>query len=452
VGLIRRCIRRVCRSAGVVMLMAACPVSAQTLALTPQDYASEPQLAQRLWSHSREVIDARQAVGQAAAEVTRARKYPNPTLDFSWGTIPVGPSNPPDLHDPIGNIPNYNVGISELVELFKRTPRLAATRAELDTARAVSLSVLGSQFFALLDAIGRIAEQQARAAVLGAQVRAGERLLELDQARASKGDIAAMDVDRTAVEHARLVAAREAAETAVESARRECAEIIAASCPRFESGVAARRFLRTVAGVDLPSSLPGAFDQQRPDIAALDAALNAAHERVTLAERHVIPDVTVRFGYTYDTFVVAGNQRQSVGLGVQVPLPVLDQGQADLEAATALLARARAARASLVESARLTFDSATRERQLVVRRIQHMRGALAKARTLRDAVEGAARAGGVSQVDVLLARRTYQELLLERTDLDAAAYAAVLKIRQAAALFPRPETDVTAPPVDGSPS
>jgi outer membrane protein TolC len=87
----------------------------------------------------------------------------------------------------------------------------------------------------------------------------------------------------------------------------------------------------------------------------------------------------------------------------------------------------------------LALESATRERQLVAQRIEHLTAALAKARTLRDSMEGAARVGGASQVDVLLARRTYQELLLDRTDLDAEAYAAALKVRQAAAVFPRPE-------------
>jgi len=54
--------------------------------------------------------------------------------------------------------------------------------------------------------------------------------------------------------------------------------------------------------------------------------------------------------------------------------------------------------------------------------------------------EGAA--GGTSLADVLLARRSYQELLLDRSDLDADAFDATLKLRQAAALFPRP-TDVS---------
>ena len=56
----------------------------------------------------------------------------------------------------------------------------------------------------------------------------------------------------------------------------------------------------------------------------------------------------------------------------------------------------------------------------------------------RQTMEGAARQGGMSQVHVLLARRHYQEVLLESTELVGDAYDAALKIRQTAALFPRP--------------
>jgi len=56
-------------------------------------------------------------------------------------------------------------------------------------------------------------------------------------------------------------------------------------------------------------------------------------------------------------------------------------------------------------------------------------------------MEGAAQQGGMSQIEVLLARRRYQELLLEGAELEGAAYATSLKLRQTAALFPRPNGD-----------
>jgi cobalt-zinc-cadmium efflux system outer membrane protein len=415
---------------------------ASTASLVPADYADEDKLAALLWERSPEVIEARQQIGVAGSEVTRSHLYHNPQLDLGWNTIPIGPSNPPDLHDPIGNIPNYVVGLSQLFELAKRGPKQAAAAAELEASRGEATAVFADRFFDLLHAIGHIASSQVRATVVGEQVEEGKRLLELEEARAEKGEIARMLVDRSETEQARLLAARDAARTELEAARAECAALIAVVCPPFASGDAARAYLRERATAPLPTEWSPEIEARRPDIAALAAALRAADERVTLAKRQAIPDVTVRFGYEYDTFMVSGDQRQSLALGMQMPLPVLDRGQADLQAASAALMRAQRARAALVSTGQITLDAAERQRTLIASRISKFRGALEKADSLRHSMEGAAQQGGMSQVDVLLARRRYQELLLEGAELDGDAYGAALKVRQVAALFPRPVVGV----------
>ena len=405
----------------------------------PTDYADEAKLAELLWEHSPEVIEARHQMGVAGSEVTRSRLYPNPQLDFGWNTIPVGQTNPPDLQDPIANVPNYVVGLSELFELAKRGPRQAAAVAEFESTRAQTAAVFADRFFDLLRAIGRIATAQVRVAVIGEEVEGATRLLELERARAEKGEIARMQVDRWESEEARLLAARDVARTEIEAARAECAASLAAACPPFESGDTARRFLRQGATAPLPTAWGPEIEARRPDLSALSAALRAADERVTLAKRQAIPDVTLRFGYTYDTFVVSGNQRQSLALGMQMPLPVANHGQADLEAASAAMLRARQARDALVAAGQFSLDAATRQRALIADRFVQFKAALEKAARLRSSMEGAAQQGGMSQVDVLLARRRYEELQLEGVELDGDAYDAALKIRQAAAVFPRPD-------------
>ena len=412
--------------------------------LAAADYGDPAKLASLLWERSQDVLEARRSVGTAASEVTRARKYPNPQLDFSWGTIPIGQTTPPNLNDPIGNVPNYNVGLSELFELAKRGPRQAAAAAELEASRAQALAVLGDRFFDLLDTIGRMAKSQVRIGAISGQTRAGERILELERARAEKGEIAFADVERSEVEHARLVAARDSAQAEMEQARAECTALLALDCPPFPSAQSARQYLRDTAGQTLPTQWSDEMERQRPDIAALAAAVRAASERMTLAERKVVPDVTLRMGYTYDNFVISGNQRQSLGLGVQLPLPVADQGQADIQAATASLDRARHARDALIAAGQYGLTGAVRQRDLNAQRSTRLGQALEKARALRTTMENAAQRGGASQVDVLLARRAYQELLLDRADLDAATYDATLRIRRAAGMFPRPEAEARA--------
>ncbi len=412
--------------------------SERVASLTPDEYADEAKLVELLWNQSPDVLEARTAAGIAASEVTRAGRFPNPALDFTWGTIPVGRTNPPHVSDPLDRVPNYTAGLSELIELAKRGPRQAASIAEYERSHAQALAALATRFFDLLGAVGHIAKSQLRAAVTGQLVEASSALLDLDRARASKGDIAVVDLDRAEVEHDRLLATRDAALTELETARAECVAIVGVPCEAFESGKSARAFLERAATAALPAQWSDELEHRRPDIAALDAALRAARQRATLAQHKVIPDVTVRLGYTYDQFVLSGNQRNSVSLGMQLPLPVADQGQADVQAATATLVRAAQTRQVLADTGRITLQAATRRRELIATRARQLDSALAKARDVRDTLTAAQRRGGTSLTDVLLARRGYQELLLDRSDLDAEAFEAVLKVRAAAALFPRP--------------
>jgi cobalt-zinc-cadmium efflux system outer membrane protein len=424
----------------VVAAIATAAVPARrALALEVADYDDETKLARVLWERAPEVIDARTTAATAASDLRKARTLPNPQLDFTWGTVPIGTTNPSNLHDPWSNVPNYNMGISELIELGKRGPRAAAAAAQVEQAQAQALATLATRFFARLAAIGDIAKSQARAGVLNAQVHAGDDTLVLERARAAKGETAATDLERAELEHMRLVAARDAARSDLESARGACALIVASACPAFPTARAARDYLRRTAAAVLPRAWSPEIEHRRPDIAALDAALRAADEQARLARRRAIPDVTVRAGYTYDTFVASGNQRQSAALGVQVPLPIFDRGQADLEAAEAALSKARDTRTSIVASARAMLETAARKRELVTSRIAQVTTALETARSVPASMEGAAREGGTSQLDVLLAQRGHQDLLLARTDLDAEAYEDALKMREAAGDFPRPQ-------------
>jgi cobalt-zinc-cadmium efflux system outer membrane protein len=433
----------------LVLLSVAAPARAATEpGLSPDDYQDESRLAAAIWERSPEVIDARADSAVAASEETRSHLLPNPQLDLAWGTIPVGPTNPTNLNDPIGNVPNYTAGLSELVELGKRGPRQAATAAEREASSWKAVATFADRYFELLAAVGRIAMAEERASMLVRQVGESERLLQLEQARADKGEIAKMSAARTEAEHLRLVAERDGAHTDLEEARATCAALVAEPCAVFGSEDAARAFLDAGARSALPTAWSDEIASRRPDLAALAAAERAADERVALAKHQAIPDVTLRLGYTYDTFVASGAQRQSLGVGMQMPLPVADHGQADEEKANATLLSARRTREALTASGEVALAAAVQRRKLIADRLTRLDTALAKADELRTTMSGAAREGGASEVDVLLARRRYQEVLLDRTQLDYDAYAAALAGRQAAALFPAPDPGLTARAAD----
>lgn len=409
--------------------------------LSPADYGDEQRLSEVLWQRSLEVRQARGQVALAASEATRAQLYPNPDLEFTWGTIPLGQTNPPDLNNPMAHVPNYGVVLSELVELFKRDPRQRASEDELRASRYEALAVHADRFFDLLQAIGQMAKNQHKVALLDGQIKVYDDLLSLEHQRAAKGDIAEVDVDREEVERARLAAARDSAQAALETARAQCSTLLAATCAPFPSESSARDFLHAPVTSEFPASWSQEMESRRPDIAALGAAIEASEQRITLAKRKAIPDVTVKVGYLYDTFLTSGAQNQSMSLGLEMPLPVADHGQADLQQANALYDRARAARQLLIASGRLGLASARQQLDLAHDRLERLRDAERKASALEKSVTGAARQGGASQVDVLLARRAYQEILLEGADVHGDAYDAALALRRAAALFPEPTNE-----------
>ncbi len=443
-GLYRQPMLRFARRGGqVLLLVMAASICLNPAwagdALAPQAYNDDAMLAHLLWTHSTAVLNARAAAATAESEALRAGLYPNPELDTAWSSIPVGRSNPPGLSHPLSNVPNYSAALSELVEIGKRGPRQAATKADVERAAAEAQAALGDRFFALLDRIGAMASSQQRAGVLDEQVRDSQELLNLYRLRASKGEIAVLDADVVEVEHAQAIVTRDAVLSELSAAQAECAGILSLPCPLFASSDSAQAFLESAAAPTLPTQWSEDAEQRRPDLAALAAATNAADQRLVLANRKIIPDVTVRLGYTYDEFIVSGNQRNSLAVGLQIPLPVLDRGQADKAAAAAEAERSRRIRQATLAVAPGIVENAVRRRELLRRRLEHLDSAIEKARSVRESLAAALRAGGTSLIEVLVARRSYQDLVRERVDLDAEGFNTALAVRQALALFPRPE-------------
>jgi len=404
--------------------------------LSAHDYGDDALLGAWLWTHNPEVIDARSAVRAASAETTRSQLLPNPSFDATWGTIPLGATNPPALQSPLTSVPYYSLGVSQPFEIGKRQPRKNIAIANVEVAQAQARDSYAARFFDLLESIGRIAQAQSRATAYEALVAASEGLLKLQRARASKGDIAVLDLTRAEVEQQRLLVAQSTVQLEMAQAQADCATIAATECQAFASGDAARAWLRKVATMPLPQQWSSEVEARRADFRALAANSRAAHALVEFGRAMRLPDVAARLGYTYDQFTVSGNQAHSLALSLQIGLPVFSHGQADLQAAAGQLERVQAVRLSRTVAGRLALQAAGQRRQLSLSRALQIEEALAKAADVLAALTEAMRRGSASLGDVLMARRAHQELLLERLELDTATFAAVLDARKAAALYP----------------
>ena len=425
-----------------VSLDASTPAPAAIPALpAPFD---ERALAAELWSHSPDLILSRQALIEAEAVREHSYLLPNPTLAAAWGTIPLGRRNPPNAT--FGEVPNYMVGLSEMIELGKRGPRQTSAEAATKVATLMVEDTYRQSFFALLEALAEQASATARRSVLERLVGDSAESLRLQRERAKRGDVAALEVDRLEVEHLRLLSAAREAEEAQEIAVGACARIMGVDCPRFAGEADARRFLFERRPDLLSLANDGQAVSGRPDLMALDAEQTRLRADLVLAGRAKIPDPTASLSYMHDQFEIAGNQANSLVLAVSLPLPVFDRGQVESARAKRRLEAAEQAHGVLSATA-IRALALARQRLAVLeaRALSLDEAALPRARSLAEGMDAASRRGGASLIDVLLARRAFEELQLDRLEVAATTFKATLDIRRNASLYPRPPFTAAIP-------
>jgi len=373
------------------------------------------ELAALLWERAPRLQPSRVRLADARAGLERTHLLPNPTLDVSWNTIPIGELNPPGLEKPLAHVPNYVFGLSELVEIGKRGPRERSAASTLGSGVEEARATLFDAYFDLNERIAAIAAAEVRIASLSELAEDARRLTEIQKARAEKGDTAQLDVDRSAIEEEKLWTglADERAKLAI--GIRECGAIVGSPCESFGSSDVAEAYLDQ-------REQGGAAIEDRPDLRSLELQKAAAGHALDLAQSRKIPDPTFRLGYMHDRFLVAGNQGNSLFVGVSLPLPFFDHGQVDSRFAQATIAASSRTRDLLIEQAHSQLDRLTEERRaLEGRRTRLKNKTLPLARSVVKRLEEVVRRGGAPLQELLLARRTLGELTVEAVDLDLSA-------------------------------
>jgi cobalt-zinc-cadmium efflux system outer membrane protein len=404
------------------------------------DLSSSPadlQLVELLWARSPDLVAARAKLGTAEADVTRAEVFPNPGFDFQWGTLSLGPTNPPGL-DKLKDVPNYTFTLNQPLEIGKRGPRQAASRAARDAALFDAVEMLRQRWFDLLERISEVATAEIRVGALEDTVRDAQRLADLQLERQKRGDIAGLDVDHAVLEAEKYASNLGQERERLSAALLLCAQSIGLPCRPFGSSDGARGFLSS----RLAASPPPPNLDARPDLRSLQAQEASARSSLTLAKNRWIPDPTFRVGYLLDQFIVAGNQHQSLFVGVSMPLPFFDHGQADARAASALAEAAGQAQLLLRSASIRDLASLEQQRQAALaRRSRLMERTLPLARDVVQRLESAVTRGGAPLPDLLLARRTLGDLQLDAADLDLFAFhLTVAQARTAGELPPLPES------------
>lgn len=384
------------------------------------------RLSSLVAARSADLRGERLGVDLARADARQARRLGNPTLDAAWATVPLGETNPSGLETPLSNIPSYSVGLSYTFPLGKRGPRAERADALVEQASRGYAASARARAIELVRILGDLAVATLRLDGLGDLVAGGKGSVALAESRLAGGFATPLEVDRLKIELSRFELQILENEGNAKAALAACATIVGATCRPFESTGAARAWL--AAWIDRASRATGA-PEDRDDVRALVAGERAAGAEADLARAQKIPDPTIRLGYVYDQFVVSGNQRHSANVSIALPLPLFDHGQAGLDAAEARGRGLGEQRALALASARARVASL---RDLLAR--QRERWAtidaqmLPPARAVVSDVEHAAAARLVPATDLIQARRTLDELLVQEAESFAAGLDAALAL------------------------
>jgi cobalt-zinc-cadmium efflux system outer membrane protein len=395
------------------------PRAAPVSALLRDDRAIGAWISQR----HHDLLAAQARLAQARAEVGNARVLlPNPQLDVGVGGIGVGPANAWN-RDPKGNVPslnfgnttNYNVGLTQTIELGKRGPRVDAAELRAEGSGQAFLDTLGDRTSAARTALARVAYLKAKMALLEDNREGAKRVADLQKARLDKGAVSGNDYDRLILDNITLEFDIARARADLESAISACTAVMLSPCDAAGSQIG-----DVDAAAPVPAQLAAAQADldKRPDVKAARLESQAAEKDAVLAERRAIPDPSVRVGYTRDTYTAGGGQPNTLQVTVTIPLPIFDHGQHDAAKARAKALEQTHLANGMVNAARSDLAGLLTRKAFLETSLRTLDSvAVPKSTGILEATSKAFDQGQVSMTELLLARRTHLSLVLSQMDL-----------------------------------
>ncbi len=383
-----------------------------TLKLT--DLPAEPELASFLWNSVPELQVAKASTFATQQDAARTHLLPNPVLDLSANALPLGarPLDTGNRELPFGAVPNYSIGLSALLELGKRGPRQRAAEALARASQADLQWLFRQRYFDVLESISAVAASQVRINALESMVEGAQKLAQLQQLKASKGEVSSLDAERSLLEQEKLIAQLQAEHVQLTQELRACDQLTGSRCEPFESaGFAERHLTQTVTPAHV-------LLERRPDIVSLSEQQVAATESESLANGSRLPDPVLRVGYLKDQFVFAGNFPNTLSVGVTLPLPLFDRHQTDALAAQAVAKAASASKERVVISSTSQLIRLAQQLGDVERRSEQItHKILPLAESVVQRLSDAVQRGAAPLQDLLLAQRTLGELRVDRTEV-----------------------------------
>jgi cobalt-zinc-cadmium efflux system outer membrane protein len=374
--------------------------------------ADSDRLAAWVSSRHPDVLAARARVAQTEAAVGQSRVIPNPNLQAGVGGLTVGTRNPPTIA--YGDTINWSVGLSETIELGKRGPRARAAELRRDASRAGAHALLAEHLSDAREAMAKVVYLAERQHLFDERLRSARNVAELERVRLQHGDISGIDQDRLELDVTIVVRAAADNMADLEAARAECAALLVGVC---EVGGATMSSVDEAARVQQSYPRLEAIVRGRPDVQEARLTSSAAKMDAVLYRRQAIPDPTVGVQYTRDYFTYAGNQPNTIGATVSIPLPVFDHGQHLSRQAESVAAEYTYTARAIENRALVEARSLLARRDVLSQKLLTLTtNAIPRADAVLKSSDEAYHRGQLSLTDLLLVRREHASLLLDALD------------------------------------
>jgi cobalt-zinc-cadmium efflux system outer membrane protein len=365
---------------------------------------------------NRDVIAARLEIRAAELDKVAAGLYPNPILSYSIGNLPIGSGNPYNVASGAPSSPGFfsqpvqTVAIAEIIDVWsKRGARLRAADRGLEQRRLVVEDALREITHSVRSAFADVErEQSERQLAYDMRDRYAETV-RLSRARFSAGEISEAEFRKIELEGLKYQTDVVGAETEFDLARQRLAALLG-----LGTADELPQAFADESGPDVVTPMPALVARalaSRPDVRAAERARAFAEASLGSAKRDALPDIALSASYTHSDFLVSGDNPNTLGFGVSLPLPIFDRNQANIGRAELEIRRAAndAARLEIVVRREVADASRRLERARTLLAVFEGGGMLDRAESALKVAEKSYKAGAISLIELLEAQRTFLE-------------------------------------------
>ena len=393
----------------VALVAASSPVSAPSSGALS---VSEEQAIALAIERSKELIAARLELETAQVERVAATLLANPELSYGLSNIVLPPANPQGVGLNPGPLDQtiHTLGISQVLDVWaKRHLRAEAADRGIEYATLKVKDALRDVTRAVRLAYAELVREQDEYALSTAARSRYDDTLRISRSRVEVGDISKTEFAKIELESLKYRSHELDAALQLDLARQNLGLLLLLSPGQSDGLVVASPGRREVP-LDVEALVTQAL-KDRPDLAAVQRERSRALSVLAYARRQAYPDPTVGLTYTRDRFVVSGDNPQSLGLSVSIPVPLFERNQAGIGHAQVDLRGAENAEARLVAEVRHEVEAAVRTAVRSKERIKLFEGGmLERAETSLRIAERSYQAGAVSLLELLEAQRTFLDV------------------------------------------